>query len=497
MTAIPARSTRLNLTIRVLVAAGCVVVALLYVWQTAAGWQAVNGQATRQTANLAASLAQQTASSLETTDAVLQRMYFWANLRGVAPPQRQLLRDLLSVRTPSMKSIGDLAFFDASGNAVVRSGRISSRVTMETEQRAFSYHARHASLDPWIVAPASSGSPELDVTLSRRFDDHHGKFGGMVVATINVPSIRRLFDEVDIGRTGVIVLTLQDGTTILRRPRRALGVVADHNDEIAARALVSISGSLRGRSPIDRQNRIVAFRRVNGFPLIIVVAFGTAETFAGWLLSSIVGLIGACGAILTIVLLARALLAELELNVRAQAQLARLASRDGLTGLFNRRAFDAAIAQEWQAGLRDGTRLALIMLDVDWFKQYNDRYGHQLGDDVLVHVATRLRSRCSRPRDVVARYGGEEFVALLPSTSLDSARRLAESVRRDVAGRNAEPGAGENAHVTVSLGVAAMIPSSERSPADLIRAADVLLYAAKRTGRNRVVSQPMAASMVP
>jgi diguanylate cyclase (GGDEF)-like protein len=437
----------------------------------------------RQTANLAASLAQQTASSLETTDAVLQRMYFWANLRGVAPAQRQLLRDLLSVRTPSMKPIEDLAFFDAAGTAVVRSGPVPSAVTLETERRAFAYHAGHASLDPWVAAPPSSVSDRA-VTLSRRFDDHHGKFGGMVVATISIPSIRRLFDEVDIGHTGVIVLTLRDGATILRRPRRALGVIADRNDEIAARAAGASYGSLRGRSPIDREDRIVAFRRVDGFPLIIAVAFGTAETVEGWFLSSIVGFLGACAAILTIVLLARALLAELARSARAREQLVQFASRDGLTGLFNRREFDVAIEREWQAGLRDGLPLAVLMLDVDKFKQYNDRFGHQLGDAALTQVATCLRRRCSRPRDVVARYGGEEFIALLPSTSLAGARRLAENVRRDVAGSIVEHGA----PVTVSLGVAEMIPTSERLPADLIRAADQLLYEAKRTGRNKVVS---------
>jgi len=162
---------------------------------------------------------------------------------------------------------------------------------------------------------------------------------------------------------------------------------------------------------------------------------------------------------------------------------------DALTGVANRRAFDAAIDREWQACLRDGTGLALIMLDVDWFKAYNDRYGHQLGDEVLKEIAACLRDQCSRPRDVVARYGGEEFVALLPSTTLEGARHLAEGVRRDVVSRNIAHDGSALAVVTVSLGVAEMMPTGELSPSDLIQSADVLLYQAKRSGRNTVASR--------
>jgi diguanylate cyclase (GGDEF)-like protein len=242
-------------------------------------------------------------------------------------------------------------------------------------------------------------------------------------------------------------------------------------------------------SPLDGQKRTVTFRRVDGFPLIVVLGFAASDTFAAWRVASIAGFVGVCCILLTIVLLARALLGELARNARAQVQLSIYASHDGLTGIFNRRAFDSAIANEWQAGLRDGTRLALIMLDVDWFKGYNDRYGHQLGDEVLKQVAVCLREQCSRPRDVVARYGGEEFVALLPSTTLEGARHLAEGVRQDVVSRNIAHAGSVLGVVTVSLGVATMIPTSLLAPADLIRAADVLMYEAKRSGRNKVASR--------
>jgi diguanylate cyclase (GGDEF)-like protein len=482
---------RIDTTIRALVAIGCLAIVLLYAWQSFAGWESVNREATRQEVNLAASLAQQTSSSFAMTDSVLQRMYFWANLHGVSPPVRDMLRQILSVRTSSMKLIGELAFVDAAGHAVVRSGPLPSPSTAATERRAFAYHATHPSLAPMVsTPPGASMAPASTITVSRRFNDRHGTFAGIVLATIAGSSLEPSYDAVDVGRHGVITLLLSDGEIVFRRP---LGLVSEgidnRTDSIAKLARVSMTGTVTRVSPLDGQNRMVTFHRVDGFPLIVVLGFAAADTFAAWRIASIAGGVGVGCILLTIVLLARALLAELARNARAQVQLANYASHDGLTGIFNRRAFDAAIAQEWQAGLRDGTRLALIMLDVDWFKGYNDRYGHQLGDEVLEQIAVCLREQCSRPRDVVARYGGEEFVALLPSTTLEGARHLAEGVRRDVVSRNISHAGSVLGVVTVSIGVAAMIPANILTPADLIRAADVLLYEAKRSGRNKVASR--------
>jgi diguanylate cyclase (GGDEF)-like protein len=486
----PANANRVDTTIRLLVAGGCLLIALLYGWQTFTDWEAVEREAARQTVNLAESLAQQTSSSLELVDSVLQRMQFWATLRGVRPPQRELLRELLRVRTPSMRPIRELAFFDAAGTAVVRSGAAPSAAIAAAERRALAYHATHASLDPIVFSPESATRSDDVLTVSRRFDDHRGRFAGIVTATIGVASLRPLFNAIDVGRAGAISLLASNGAIVLRRPfGHVFPQNAHWNGDIATRARAADAGSFTARSPVDGQNRLVAFQRVAAFPLVVAVGFSTTETFAAWRVASVLGLLGVCGGIVTIVLLARALLAQLAGNVRAQAQLSLFASRDGLTGLFNRREFDIAIEREWIAGLRDATPVSLLMLDVDSFKAYNDRYGHQLGDVVLRQIANQLRERCGRPRDVVARYGGEEFVALLPATSLEGARYLADHVRNDVVALHIEHEAAEHAVVTISLGVAAVIPARDGSPADLIRTADVLLYEAKRSGRNRVMSR--------
>jgi diguanylate cyclase (GGDEF)-like protein len=175
----------------------------------------------------------------------------------------------------------------------------------------------------------------------------------------------------------------------------------------------------------------------------------------------------------------------------ANAQLAQLATMDALTGAANRRRFDEVLAEMWSSGERAGQPLALLMLDVDAFKAYNDSYGHAAGDDTLRAVAAVLRGAVRRPTDLVARYGGEEFVVLSAHTGAEGARQIGESICADLRAaalpHRASPVA---AHVTVSIGVAVCLPSRAATPAALCAAADAALYEAKRQGRNRVVVAP-------
>jgi len=167
--------------------------------------------------------------------------------------------------------------------------------------------------------------------------------------------------------------------------------------------------------------------------------------------------------------------------------LTKLATQDGLTGVPNRRSFDAALKREWGRLARSGQPLSVIMLDVDHFKQFNDTYGHGEGDVCLKRVAKAIEAVAKRPADLAARYGGEEFVVLLPETDLDGLKITAEAIRTAVAALRI-PHAKSSAadHVTISLGGAQGAPSDGGDPQLLIEAADKQLYAAKKDGRNRV-----------
>lgn len=161
---------------------------------------------------------------------------------------------------------------------------------------------------------------------------------------------------------------------------------------------------------------------------------------------------------------------------------------DGLTGIANRRRFDLHLEQEFRNAKRNSTPLSLIMIDVDYFKNYNDNYGHQRGDGCLVQIASALERVLVRANDLVSRYGGEEFAAILPNTNEEGALRVAEALRAEVESLAlAHACSGVADHVTISLGVSTLMPEPAAKTGNLIHAADRALYQAKHSGRNCVV----------
>ncbi len=187
----------------------------------------------------------------------------------------------------------------------------------------------------------------------------------------------------------------------------------------------------------------------------------------------------------------RAMVALQELTKKlevANQQLQELASLDGLTGVANRRRFDEYLDQEWRRMAREQKPLSLILCDIDFFKLYNDTYGHQKGDDCLKQVAQVIEQTIKRPADLVARYGGEEFAIILPNTELTGAVQLAETINAALKAKSIEHQTSQvNKYVTLSLGVATLIPDSDLVEETLIALADRALYQAKLEGRDRLI----------
>lgn len=170
--------------------------------------------------------------------------------------------------------------------------------------------------------------------------------------------------------------------------------------------------------------------------------------------------------------------------------IAEMAARDGLTGLKNRRAFDEHLTRTWQQALRDRRPLVVMLIDVDDFKEFNDHYGHQAGDDALQRIAAVVDGFAKRPLDLAARYGGEEFAVIVFDVPRTLAAKLAEQLRAAVQNLGIEHDGQVSAGlvtVTISVGIAIVRPRLERSPDGAVQLADEALYAAKRAGRNRVV----------
>jgi PleD family two-component response regulator len=199
----------------------------------------------------------------------------------------------------------------------------------------------------------------------------------------------------------------------------------------------------------------------------------------------------------------------------SNGQLQELVNVDGLTGIANRRSFNARLADEWRRGAKLNEPIALLMIDVDHFKAFNDRYGHAQGDVCLRNVSHALTSKArmhvdaregagdttmppsfrrfaDREPDFVARYGGEEFVVLMQGATAENALKVAERLRRAVEETHVIHESAPRGFVTISIGVASVVPEAAKSSHELIDAADAALYEAKRRGRNRVVAQPAA-----
>jgi diguanylate cyclase (GGDEF)-like protein len=274
----------------------------------------------------------------------------------------------------------------------------------------------------------------------------------------------------------------RDGTIIMRTPFD-LDVIGKNLGQMPAvvHALSEASGSYSDPGEFDSVPRLLVWRDSRQ-PLVVLVGRPWEQILSIWHREAI--RIGAIMTALVAFALAATLVLAREIRRRGEAEdkLEELATTDALTGLRNRRKFDAAIDSEWRRAARHKTPVSLLMIDADHFKAYNDTFGHQAGDQVLVGIAICISDSIKRAGDCAARYGGEEFAVLLPGLSATEALAVAEIIRHKVEGwsDDATPS-------TVSIGIASMIPAAGLDWPPFVHAADKALYAAKAAGRNRCV----------
>jgi diguanylate cyclase (GGDEF)-like protein len=220
-------------------------------------------------------------------------------------------------------------------------------------------------------------------------------------------------------------------------------------------------------------DRLLTFKQISELPLFVTVSQAVEDIYAEWWRRAIA--IGSLTLILAVTIMVLAVMFRC-----AQRELAAVAVTDELTGLANRRCFEQTLQLEWQRATRINARLALLMIDVDNFKAFNDQHGHWKADEVLKAFGQILKSCSARAGDLAARYGGEEFAVILPNADTTSASTVAERIRESMVER-----AQNVDSPTVSIGVASVRPRPGRNAAALIKAADNALYRAKANGRNR------------
>lgn len=395
-------------------------------------------------------------------------------------------------RSASAQDLGSILVLDEHGDVQEDSTARHPHQLNLADRDYFKVHERDADVGMYIsrVFESRLSQGDLRFAISRRIPEANDQFGGVVIGTLRLNYLKSLFEKLRLGKNGTITLLRSDGHILIRYPFDRADIDRDvSKGQAFPRFSTSASGQYVAEAGIDGVERLYSFRRVGDLPLILTVNLSTDEIFAPWRRKAMV--IGPVLMLLCACAIASSLLFRGEVTRRAATELALadaaqklsiIASTDGLTGLANRRTFDLEFDRGFRRALRGGTSLAIMMLDADWFKRYNDTYGHPAGDDVLRSIGTCLRQRLRRPDDLSARYGGEEFIALLPETDLDAARCLADRVRIGVEELAIEHSGSDFGVVTVSIGVAVVAPHLSFDSGELIQAADRALYNSKRNG---------------
>lgn len=456
------------------------------------------------TSNLARALAQHVSDSIQSTDNIVVSLI---NSVQRTNKDRAPLRDLnpfLSQLVAELPILQAISILDGQGNSVASSeAALSKNINFNDRE----YFQRHKNIDDRKphIGPAihSKTTGELILSVSRRLNNSRGNFAGVVVATLRLDYFQYFYAELNIGRSGVIFIANDEGILLVRYPfvESALGSSVANGKVFDAYRNKGPVASVMVQSMIDHKNRLYSYRHLETYPLLIAVGMGQEEIFSPWREKTF-RLIVICGFLLTLLGLFGTYLirqinkrqtSEIELH-RAKleleslnAELEKLASEDSLTGLCNRRKFDTTLKQEYVRAIRNRTSLALIMIDVDKFKQYNDIYGHPAGDDCLTRIGTALKKMPLRSADLIARYGGEELIILLPETDIHGAENIAERARAIIESLAIPHSGNQPSVVTISAGVAAIKPVlADLNPIGFLRTADEALYSAKAQGRNCV-----------
>lgn len=399
-------------------------------------------------------------------------------INTVSKPIRQLI---LFDHSTTARHFGAIQVFDAGGNLTIDASTLDPVAENRGSEEYFTVHRDDPNAGLFISRPMLFRGA-YSIVLSRRLSDTDGGFMGVVAGSIRFTYFHELFERLSLDPEDTITVLKRDRTIMMRRPFDLDIIGRNLNDSHAWKAdNLRVGGSFAGQGPVDPIARLYARSGGTG-PLFVVAGKPLSTVFALWQKEAF--RIGAVVLVLALFVLGSAIVLAREIGRRADAEskLEEMATTDALTGLRNRRRFDQVIDIEWRRAMREKTQVALLMIDADHFKAYNDTFGHQAGDQLLVGIAICISDSVGRAGDCAARYGGEEFAVLLPNTSVTDAFKIAETIRAKVLGWS-DGGAGS----TVSCGIASLAPTAGMDWAILVAAADKALYAAKAGGRNQSV----------
>ncbi|SAL25825.1 diguanylate cyclase [Caballeronia arvi] len=448
-------------------------------------------------ANLVATLSADIARNVEASDLSLRTIVSGVQNPAVMALPPDLRKLVVFDGATGMNYVGGAFVMNREGRIVLERDPSQHADLLFDDRDYFKIHAGQRDAGLFISGPYASRLRKgvTSLAMSRRIDAPDGSFAGVAVIALNVAYFNNLLSRVNVGHSGSVFIVQQDGVMIARKP----ALRPDEAGYVAKSPSFALmkdapSGSYISSSPIDGVRRLYTFQHVPGTHLIAAVAPAENDVLAAWRQRSIVigGLTLMFGG--GFVIISWLLAISLRSRAIAQEKLQRLAGTDALTGLFNRRALDRRLDEEWRRARRADQPLSALFVDVDYFKLYNDTYGHAMGDDALTAVADCIQNSAKRPGDIVARYGGEEFVVVLPGTAANGAFTFAERLRMKVEGLAIANSAAPKGVLTISIGCATTSPRLADNALKLLNGADSALYLAKRAGRNRAVHEDSVAS---
>ncbi|MGE8100564.1 sensor domain-containing diguanylate cyclase [Pseudomonas fluorescens] len=482
----------------------CVSVVVLTAWQIWTARENTLRDIETDTLNLTNALNTYTEGTFKQSEVVLLGLTDRIEKDGTGPQQLERLKVLVAQEKGALKQLNSVALYDAQGDWIFSTNKRVSPNSNHAD-RAFFKHHRDNPDRGIFIGPAIRGrtTGAWVISVSRRIDHPDGSFAGVIAVTLSLEHFLKLYRTISVGQYGVISLTSSEGCLLVRYPFQEQDIGRDlSRAPIFSEYLRKMSsGTVDFVSNVDGIHRIYAFTRSDQYPLVTTVAVGQDEAMQAWwsqTRQSVAVVMVLLGLLIT---LGRRLIADISHRIRAEAELRTtqtalielnqtlevLASEDTLTGLANRRHFDQFLDIEFKRARRLRSPLSLILIDVDFFKRYNDHYGHLAGDECLRIISQSIKQCVRRPADMTARYGGEEIAVVMPNTDEEGARSVAEAILLGIAQARLEHLSSPFGSVTASLGLATFTAyDSERDEMSLIDLADRALYLAKSQGRNRL-----------
>ena len=445
--------------------------------------------------NLTRAMAQQAEDTFHSADLVMTSLVDWIEDDGYGATQKPRLQKTFARRVQQMEQLHGIFFFDKQGQWIITSFADLPRGNGVADRDYFKFHQQNESTLAHIgPAICSRENGEWIIPISKRVNDHAGNFQGVLMAGIKMAYFDQFFKSFSLDDNGIMFLGLTDGTLLARRPfeENLIGTSLAQGRIYQKLLPEAQSGTAMIRSVVDDVVRLYGYRQLGSYPLVVAAASSRDTILKSWYERAFQSSV-----IIALVILGVGLFGwmfihqvrngeRIEKNLRrAQLALEQIATHDSLTGLANRRLFERSLEIEFARGARQVSPVSLIMLDIDFFKRYNDAYGHVAGDHCLMQVAQVVKTCCQRKADLAVRYGGEEFAVLLPDTDINGALAIAGQIRRSVIDKHIIHSGSPTGYLTVSLGCYAFIPSGNDSLETFIHRADAALYQAKNAGRNR------------